>query len=89
MEGEEREDRIVVCNMAEQRLWWRSSEIVNSIVCTVPGFEEGLGVTSTVIETDSIFIHLLIVRDEYKRWEWRPQLRPKEGYTQTEAGRPE
>lgn len=40
---------------------------MNSIVCTVPGFEEGLGVTSTVKETDSIFIHLLIVRDEYKR----------------------
>lgn len=48
---EEREDRIIVCNMAGQRIWWKSSETVISCVGAFPGFEEGLGVIPSVMKT--------------------------------------
>lgn len=57
MVREEMEDRIIVCNMAGQRIWWKGSEIVTSYVCTVPKLEEGLEVIPSVIENppDAVF----------------------------------
>lgn len=82
------EDRIIVWNMAGQKIWCSSSELVTSYVCTVPELEEGLEVTPGMMEKppDALLGHLLTVRDECElRVETTVQVKGKAVHRQRQA----
>lgn len=82
------EDKIIVWNMAGQKICWSSSELVTSCVCTVPELEQVLEVTPGMMEKppDALLGHWLTVRDECElRVETTVQAKGKAVHRQRQA----